>query len=91
MMYQRSEHAVAIETLKADHENLLEETSSELKRKHEGEIQLGKVSIINNWWSNLLVIEIIIYLLICVAFILAIETHRSQMHEMKEEQEKQVI
>ena len=47
MMYQRSEHAVSIETLKADHENLLEETSSELKRKHEGEIQLGKVSIIN--------------------------------------------
>ena len=47
MMYQRSEHAVAIETLKADHENLLEETSSQLKRKHEGEIQLGKVSIIN--------------------------------------------
>lgn len=47
-MYQRSEHAVAIETLKADHENLLEETSSELKCKHEGEIQLGKVSIINN-------------------------------------------
>ena len=47
MMYQRSEHAVAIETLKADHENLLEETSSELKRKHEGEIQLGSVSIIN--------------------------------------------
>lgn len=41
MMYQRSEHAVAIETLKADYENLLEETSSELKCKHEGEIQLA--------------------------------------------------
>ena len=43
MMYQRSEHTVAIETLKADYENLLERTSSELKNKHEGEIALGKV------------------------------------------------
>lgn len=42
MMYQRSEHTVAIETLKADYENLLERTSSELKNKHEGEIALGK-------------------------------------------------
>ena len=42
MMYQRSEHAVAIETLKADYENLLERTSTELKVKHEGEIALGR-------------------------------------------------
>ncbi|XP_067040730.1 microtubule-associated tumor suppressor 1-like isoform X2 [Acropora muricata] len=41
MMYQRSEHTVAIETLKADYENLLERTSSELKNKHEGEIALA--------------------------------------------------
>lgn len=44
MMYQSSEHAVAIETLKADYENVLEQTSSELKRKHQGEITLGKRS-----------------------------------------------
>ena len=42
MMYQSSEHAVAIETLKADYENVLERTSNELKMKHEGEIALGK-------------------------------------------------
>ena len=42
MMYQSSEHAVAIETLKADYENVLERTSNELKVKHEGEIALGK-------------------------------------------------
>lgn len=41
-MYQSSEHAVAIETLKADYENVLERTSNELKIKHEGEIALGK-------------------------------------------------
>jgi len=41
MMYQSSEHAVAIETLKADYENVLERTSTELKMKHEGEIALG--------------------------------------------------
>ena len=41
-MYQSSEHAVAIETLKADYENVLERTSNELKMKHEGEIALGK-------------------------------------------------
>lgn len=41
-MYQSSEHAVAIETLKADYENVLERTSNELKVKHEGEIALGK-------------------------------------------------
>ncbi|XP_068701652.1 microtubule-associated tumor suppressor 1 homolog isoform X2 [Montipora foliosa] len=41
MMYQSSEHAVAIETLKADYENLLERTSTELKVKHEGEIALA--------------------------------------------------
>ena len=43
MMYQSSEHAVAMETLKADYENVLEQTSSELKRKHQGEITLGRV------------------------------------------------
>ena len=43
MMYQSSEHAVAMETLKADYENVLEQTSSELKRKHQGEITLGGV------------------------------------------------
>ena len=43
MMYQSSEHAVSIETLKADYENVLEETSSELKRKHQGEITLGSI------------------------------------------------
>lgn len=42
MMYQSSEHAVAMETLKADYENVLERTSNELKMKHEGEIALGK-------------------------------------------------
>ena len=42
MMYQRSEHAVAIETLKADYENVMERTTSELKIKHEGEIALGE-------------------------------------------------
>ena len=41
MMYQSSEHAVAIETLKADYENLLERTSTDLKIKHQGEITLG--------------------------------------------------
>lgn len=43
MMYQSSEHAVAIETLKADYENVLEQTTSELNRKHQGEITLGRV------------------------------------------------
>ena len=43
MMYQSSEHAVAMETLKADYENVLEQTSSELKRQHQGEITLGTV------------------------------------------------
>lgn len=42
MMYQGSEHAVAIETLKADYENVMEQTTSEIKRKHQGEITLGK-------------------------------------------------
>ena len=42
-MYQSSEHAVAIETLKADYENLLERTSNELKTKHQGEIMLGNL------------------------------------------------
>ncbi|KAL9973046.1 hypothetical protein ACROYT_G019453 [Oculina patagonica] len=60
MMYQSSEHAVAIETLKADYENVLEQTSSELKRKHQGEITL------------------------------ALETHRAQVHEMRQQQEKEL-
>ena len=42
MMYQSSEHAVAIETLKADYENVMEQTTSALNRKHQGEITLGK-------------------------------------------------
>ena len=46
MMYQSSEHAVAIETLKADYENVLERTSNELKNKHEGEIALGKTCLL---------------------------------------------
>ena len=43
MMYQGSEHTVAIETLKADYDNVLEQTSSDLKEKHAGEITLGMI------------------------------------------------
>lgn len=52
MMYQSSEHAVAIETLKADYENVLEQTSSQLKIKHEGEIALGRCDSIQRVICN---------------------------------------
>ena len=42
MMYVRSEHAVAMETLKADHDKILEKMKFTLQMKHTEEMTLGE-------------------------------------------------
>ena len=42
MMYLRSEHAVAIETLKADHDRMLEKLKFTLQMQHTEEMTLGE-------------------------------------------------